>query len=310
MTVLVTGGSGFIGRAIVHALGTRGRTVRVADLRPFPDPAVPTVLGDLRQPEVLDRAVGTDLDGVIHLAALTGVVDSVHRPVEAFDTNVAVTAGLLERVRRQGIPRVLFASSNAVVGQVAAGSTLDENCALAPLTPYGATKAAAEMLLSGYGAAYGIATSVLRLSNVYGPGMGGKDSVVPRLLRAARERSIFRIYGDGSQVRDYLFIDDVVRAFLLAWDADAVGVLTVGSGVSTSLRKLLAMVEEATGNQVAVEHAPPRPGEMVAARVDPSRAQRLGLPPPTTLAEGLRLTWADAAGWPAPPALSRSGEPG
>ena len=184
--VLVTGGSGFIGRSVVAGLRGAGAQVRIADKVPpkgMPDD-VEVVLGDLLDPEVRDAAVTSDLAGIVHLAAVTSVLGSLADPAGVHEINVDVTAGLLELARRRGVARFVMASTNAVTGDIGTG-TIHEGLPLRPLTPYGATKAAAEMLLSGYAGGYGMITCALRLTNVYGPGMELKDSFVPRLMRAA-----------------------------------------------------------------------------------------------------------------------------
>ena len=147
--VLVTGGAGFIGRRVVHALLAEGHEVTVADLRAFGDPEVRSVTGDLCDPEVPERAVGPGTDVIIHLAAITSVLASVNDPVSTHRLNVDATARLLELARENEVGTFLLASTNAVVGNVGS-SVISEQTVLRPLTPYGATKAAAEMLVGAY----------------------------------------------------------------------------------------------------------------------------------------------------------------
>jgi len=173
--VLVTGGSGFVGRSVVAELQRLGVDVVVADLDPFPGEGVTLVQGDLRDPAVRDRAVTPDLTGIVHLAAITSVLRSAEQPQETFANNVELTQGLLELARQRDTGPFVLASTNAVVGNVGT-STITEQSPLRPLTPYGATKAACEMLLSGYAGAYGMTTCALRFTNIYGPGMAAKDS--------------------------------------------------------------------------------------------------------------------------------------
>ena len=142
--VLVTGGSGFIGRRVVRALLATGAAVTVADKRPFPDDTVEMVLGDLRDPALAARAVRPGTDVIIHLAAVTRVLDSIADPVGTYRTNVDATAHLLEQARTREVATFLLASTNAVTGDVGR-ATITEDIALRPLTPYGATKAAGEI---------------------------------------------------------------------------------------------------------------------------------------------------------------------
>src|SRR5271166_2722954 len=216
--VLVTGGSGFIGRRLVAALVAAGAEVTVADLKPFAGSGtqVQAVAGDLFDPEVADQAVPPGTDTIIHLAARTSVLESVKDPGTTYRNNVAVTAGLLELARKRGVRTFLFASTNAVVGNVG-GAVITEQAPLRPLTPYGATKAASEMLINCYAAAYGVRGVALRFSNVYGPGMQHKDSFIPRLMRAARDGTGVKVRGDGTMIRDVIHVDDVLSGIFAAW---------------------------------------------------------------------------------------------
>lgn len=293
--LLVTGGSGFIGTNVVTALRVAGADVSVVDREPFPDPEVPTVVGDLTAPATRDAAVTGDLDGIVHLAAVTSVLKSMEDPAGTYQGNVAVTQELLELARLRGVELFVMASTNAVVGDVG-GTTITEDIPLRPLTPYGASKAAAEMLLSGYAGSYDMTTCALRLTNVYGPGMGHKDSFVPRLMRAARSGEGVRVYGDGSQRRDFVHVDDVVQGLLAAWETRHIGPVIIGSGQSVSVLELIHAVRTVTGMPVPAEHIPAQAGEMPAVIVDIARARALGYRPSVTLEDGLHTVWEDWGG--------------
>ncbi|HEY7486065.1 MAG TPA: NAD-dependent epimerase/dehydratase family protein [Streptosporangiaceae bacterium] len=290
--VLITGGSGFIGRRMVTALRAAGAEITVADADPHPD--AESIVGDLRDPAARAAAVAPGLDAVVHLAAVTSVLRSVEDPAGVYRMNVEVTADLLERARAHGVSRFLLASTNAVTGDVGA-TPISELTPPRPLTPYGATKAAAEMLLSAYGGVYGMRACALRFANVYGPGMRHKDSFVPRLMRAAASGTGVRVYGDGTQLRDYVHVDDVVQALLLAWRTDHRGPLVVGSGRSTSVNDLIGAARAVTGAPIPVEHTPPKPGEMPAVVLDISAARALGYEPRHDLASGLATVWPEFA---------------
>jgi UDP-glucose 4-epimerase len=293
--VLVTGGAGFIGRHVVATLRAAGAYVRVVDLNLHPDPAVEVVRGDIAEPGVLKEAFAGGFDAVVHLAAVTSVLRSLEHPELTYRTNVAATAGLLEVARHAGVSALAFASTNAVTGPLR-GPAIDESATLEPLTPYGATKAAAEMLMSAYTAAYGVRCACLRLTNVYGPGMQAKDSIVARLMRAIRLGRTFEIYGDGRQVRDYVHTADVVTAFALALTSeDWRGPVVIGSGKSLSVLDVVDQVRQTTQAKLDVRHGPAKPGEMPAVIVDPSRARALGFSARYTFAEGLEGVWQDWA---------------
>jgi len=294
--VLVTGGAGFIGRRVVRALLADGHEVTVADLRAFPDTAVRSVIGDLCDREVPARAVRPGTDVIIHLAAITSVLASVQDPVSTHRLNVDVTARLLELARENEVETFLLASTNAVVGSgSAAGEVITERTVLRPLTPYGATKAAAEMLLGSYANCYGITGTALRFSNVYGPGMAEKDSFIPRLMRAARDGEGVQVRGDGGMLRDVVHVDDIVQGILVAWRARHNGPLILGAGTSVSVNDMVATARRVTGTPIPAEHVPVGNGEMPAVVLDISAATALGYQPAYDLESGMATVWPDFA---------------
>ena len=293
LNVLVTGGSGFIGRHVVAALQANGHRVTVVDRVQFPDDAVPCVTGELEDPAVRERAVEAGTDAIVHLAAETSVLGSMEKPALVHRVNVDVTAALLELAREREVGAFVMASTNAVVGEI--DGTMTELAPLAPLTPYGATKAAGEMLMSGYAGAYGIRTPALRLTNVYGPGMQHKDSFVPRMLRAAATGEGVQVYGDGLQRRDLVHVADVAQAFVLAAEGWPSGPVIIGSGVSPTVLDVFEAAREATGRPIEAVHVEAKPGEMRAVLLDTALARSRGWAPRLSLAEGLRAAWADFA---------------
>jgi UDP-glucose 4-epimerase len=292
--IVVTGGSGFIGTAVVRALRAAGAAVTVFDLRPWPDDdaGVTSVVGDLDDDDALRAAVTDGVTGIVHLAARTSVLESVTDPAGFYRANVTATANLLDLARQRGVERFVMASTNAVVGD-AGGATITEETPLRPLSPYGATKAAGEMLLHCYAGSYDMATCALRLTNVYGPGMRHKDSFVPRLMRAAASGQGVVVYGDGEQRRDLVHVDDVVRGLLVAWRARHTGSVIIGSGHSVSVNEMITTACAVTGAPIPVEYVPARTGEMPAVIVDIGRARSLGYQPRVELADGMASVWSE-----------------
>jgi UDP-glucose 4-epimerase len=290
--VLVTGGAGFIGRRVVRALLAEGHQVTVADLRAFPDPEVRSVIGDLCDPDGAARAVRPGTDVIIHLAAVTSVLASVQDPVSTHRLNVDATARLLESARENEVGTFLLASTNAVTGNVGR-AVISEQTVLRPLTPYGGTKAAAEMLLGAYASSYGVTGAALRFSNVYGPGMAEKDSFIPRLMRAARDGEGVQVRGDGDMLRDVVHVDDVVQGVLAAWRARHTGPLILGSGRSVTVNEMVATARRVTGAPIPVEHVPVPNGEMPAVVLDISAARAIGYAPRVDLESGMATVWPD-----------------
>ncbi len=311
--VLVTGGAGFIGRRLVRALLAAGHEVTVADLRRFPTdgdstpdavpPAVRNVTGDLCDPEVAARAVTDDTVAIIHLAAVTSVLLSIDDPVHVHMVNVDVTARLLELAREHSVESFVLASTNAVTGNVGQ-AVITEQTVLRPLTPYGATKAAGEMLVGAYTNCYGIKGCSLRFSNVYGPGMAEKDSFIPRLMRAARDADGVQVRGDGSMLRDVVHVDDIVAGIFVAWHAGHTGPLILANGRSVTVMEMVQAARRVTGAPIPISNVPVGPGEMPAVVVDVSAARALGYQPTMDLDAGLATVWPefDPARAPSPAA--------
>lgn len=293
MRVLVTGGSGFLGHHVVRHLLAQGDHPIVADLVPFPfEPSdVEQVTGDLRVQATVDACFARGVDAVIHLAAITSVLKSINDPDGVFESNVVMTHRLLEACRHHGADRFVFASTNAVVGDIGF-ATITEDLPVRPLTPYGATKAAAEMLLSAYGASYGITTVSNRFTNIYGAEMQLKDSIIARMMKAAMAGTGIEIYGDGTQVRDYVYVDDAVASLLLGLRLEHPETFIVGAGHSLSINALHQMTCEATGIAIPAVHVDPKPGEMPAVIVDIAKGATLGYAPSRSLEQGLADTWA------------------
>ncbi len=297
MRVLVTGGAGFIGANLVHQLGTaQGYRVRVLDDLSVgqPTPDLPSS-ADFRRADFTNReAVApclADIDAVVHLAALSGVIDSIADPRPSFAVNVMGTFQLLELARSAGVRRFVNASTGgALLGDVP--PPIDESMAPSPLSPYGASKLAVEGYCSAFSGAYGLPCLTLRFSNVYGPRSGHKKSAVATFIKRALLGEPLTIYGDGSQRRDYLYVGDLARAIAAALDGNAVGVYQLGSGRPTSLEQLIASLEAVAGCRLPVRFEAARRGEVHSTWCAVDKARReLGFTAPTTLAEGLAATW-------------------
>ncbi len=290
--VLVTGGSGFIGSHLVTMALEYSKSVTVVDLQPRSHPDVKHVVADISDQNSLHSMLPHNFDTIFHLAARTSVLQSMNDPQGVFDTNVIGTQNLLELARLRSVKRILLASTNAVVGNIVDGNIV-ESSPMRPLTPYGSTKAAAEVLSNAYGASYQISAVHLRLTNVYGEGMAKKDSIVPRLMGAAMGLSKFSIYGDGEQYRDYVYVKDVARAFMHLADTDYQGPVIIGSGRSITVNSLIKKISQATGTNIPFDKAPAKPGEMRGVSVDNSLAKSLGIMTDTDIDDGLARTWKD-----------------
>jgi UDP-glucose 4-epimerase len=255
---------------------------------------VRTFVGDLCDPDAAARAVQPGTDVIMHLAAVTSVLASVQDPVSTHLLNVDATARLLELGRENEVGTFLLASTNAVVGNVGS-AVINEQIVLRPLTPYGATKAAGEMLLGSYASCYGITGASLRFSNVYGPGMTEKDSFIPRLMRAARDGEGVKVRGDGTMLRDVVHVDDIVQGTLAAWRSGHNGPLILGAGRSVTVNEMVTIARQVTGAPIPAETVPVPRGEMPAVVLDISAARAIGYEPAHTLETGMATVWPDFA---------------
>lgn len=298
MRVLVTGGCGFVGANLVPRLAAAGWQVRVLDNEilgrrdHLDDFAGEFVHGDIRDPAALDVALD-GVDAVVHLAADTRVIESIADPAFNFDVNVVGSFRLMEAMRARGIRRLVNASTGgAIIGD--ATPPVHEAMVPNPIAPYGATKLAVEGLCSAWSGSYGFSALSLRFANVYGPRSYHKGSVVAAFFRRIAEGQPLIVHGDGEQVRDFVFVDDLCDGIMCGISHERSGVLQLGSGVPVSVNALIdAMRQVVAPERIDVEYRPARTGEIERTWCDVSRARAaLGYAPDTSLTDGLARTWA------------------
>ncbi len=293
---LVTGGAGFIGSHVVDALLARGDEVVVVDSlatgkRENVAAGAELQVRDIREP-LDDLFAGFEPEAVFHLAAQADVRVSVEHPAEDGLTNVIGTIRVLEAAHLHGNGQIVFSSTGgAMYGECDAPAT--ESKPPAPLSPYGVAKLAGEEYLRGFNRLYGSKHISLRYGNVYGPRQDprGEAGVVAIFLGAAATGEQPRIFGDGSQTRDYVYVGDAARAAVAALGHEG-GVFNIGTGRETSVTELWARCREVTGANLDALSEPPRPGELQRSALDPSRAEsELRFQAFVELDEGLRATW-------------------
>ncbi|SNS06952.1 NAD-dependent epimerase/dehydratase family protein [Actinomadura mexicana] len=300
MLTLVTGAAGFIGSHLVDRLLADGHeVVGVDDMSSGANvrSGVEFWEMDVADPALGERAAVRRPEVVFHLAAQVSVRVSVGDPLGDARTNVAGTANVLEAARAGGARKVVFTSSCAVYG-VPDALPVPPDAELRPASPYAASKVAGEVYAGMYRRLHGIDFTTLTLANVYGPrqtpeGEAGVVSIFTDALLSGRPT---RVFGDGAQTRDYVYVGDVVDAFARAAGEAGGGLrLNVGTGLQTTDRELHALVAEAAGAPDAPEFAPPRLGDLPAMAIEPRRTREaLGWEPAVSLPEGLAETvaWA------------------
>ncbi len=300
MRSIVTGGAGFIGSHLADELLARGDEVHVIDdlsngRRENVAAGATLHEQDVREP--LDAiAAAVEPDVIFHLAAQADVRVSVDDPAGDASVNVLGTINVLEAARKHNA-RVIFASTGgAIYGECTRPAREDDP--RQPLSPYGAAKLAGEEYLAMFSRLYGAQHVALRFSNVYGPRQNpdGEAGVVAIFLGNLRKGEPCRIFGAGDQIRDYVFVGDVVRAVVAALRKPAGGVVNVGTGTETSVSELYEACRAVAGSDAEAVHEPARPGELARSVLDMSLAEReLGFKPETTLAAGIAATWAHIA---------------
>jgi UDP-glucose 4-epimerase len=296
MRCLVTGGAGFIGAALSHRLVQDGHQVRVLDDLSAGDPGHLPAEASFTRGDVRDRpklwTLMQHVDCVFHLAARISVQESVLYPREYNDVNVGGTVSLAEAVRDAGVPRVVFASSATVYGQQET-QPVRESARTHPSVPYAVSKLAAEHYLFALGELCKFDTIVLRIFNAYGPGQRlppAHAPVVPLFTRSILNGTSLVLHGDGSQTRDFVYIDDVVDALVAAAGVSSGTrtVINVGSGVETSIRELVTTLGAVTGQPPDTIFNPQQRGGLGRLVADLSLAEHLlGYQPKVSLAEGL-----------------------
>lgn len=319
---LITGGCGFIGTNLVKNLvdeyghfirvldnlsvGTREDLSRVCDFNEL-EPAslspqssvlspdhVELIAGDILDADLALRAA-QGMDVIIHLAASTGVDQSIKDPRKDCKTNVIGTLNYLEAARHNDVKRFIFASSGAPVGEC--DPPIHEEVVPHPVSPYGASKLAGEAYCSAYFRTYGIDTVVLRFGNVYGTLSSHKNSVVAKFIRQALQGEILEIYGDGNQTRDFIYLDDLIRAIRSAANVDGIGgeIFQIATGSESSISELVKELDpilSAAGiNGLKVINTKPRQGDVRRNYSDTSKAlQLLGWRAKVRLRDGLEKT--------------------
>ena len=322
MNWLITGGCGFIGSALIKdLLADAGAAIRIVDnflvgtredlakacVFTERDPArqdtwgthfikdrVELIPGDILDDTLACKLAG-DMDVIVHLAANTGVGPSVEDPRADCMSNVIGILNYLEAARHAGCKRFVFASSGATVGEC--DPPLHEEMPAHPVSPYGASKLAGEAYCSAYKRSFGIDAVALRFSNVYGPLSSHKNSLVARCIRRVMQGLPIEIYGDGSNTRDFLYIEDLVRAIRAAASVSGIGgeVFQIATNEETSVSELVSMLkpvlEKAGFTNIAIEHTGKRTGDVGRNFADTRKAERLlGWKPRMGIEEGLVRT--------------------
>jgi UDP-glucose 4-epimerase len=296
-SAIVTGGAGFIGSHVVDALLADGYRVTVVDDLSTGDARRVADEADLRELDIVDRpaleAVVTEVQpqAIFHLAAQASVVASVEDPRRDCEVNVAGTLNVVDVAGGVGAPVVFTSTGGALYGDAAPMPTSEDQIP-APLSPYGASKWAAEAYVNTWSLSSGVPHAVCRLGNVYGPRQSphGEAGVVAIFTHHLHTGQAPKLYGQGKPTRDYVYVADVVSALLAA--AGKAGTYNIATSVETDVSTIWRELSSAAGKDIEPELADLRPGELQHSRLDITRAEReLGWRPQVPISEGLHLTY-------------------
>ncbi len=300
MKALITGGAGFIGSHLVEKLVGKGWTVRVLDDLSNGRTAnldstsgkFEFLEGSITDKSVVEKAV-SGIDCIFHEAALVSVAESVTNPEKTREVNVEGTRNILEAALASGVSRVVFASSAAVYGD--ANPPIPEDAALNPLSPYGESKAEGEKLMKEF-SGKGLETVMLRYFNVYGPRQDPKSpysGVITRFINKMLAGENPAIYGDGNQTRDFIYVEDVMEANVLAAEKSGISgeSFNIGTGLPVTVNQLEGLLSELTDYGGEPEYAEKREGDIYDSYADVSKAEKiLGFKASVPFEEGLRKT--------------------
>jgi UDP-glucuronate 4-epimerase len=313
MKVLVTGGAGFIGSHFVEKCLALGHHVAgLDDFNDFYDPAIKraNISGfindvllyeiDIRDGAAVRRVVKDGrFDTIVHLAARAGVRPSIKDPKLYLDTNITGTWNLLEAAKQSGVACFICASSSSVYGVLKTAPFREDMALTATISPYAATKLAAEQLCSNYAHLYGLRTINLRFFTVYGPRQR-PDLAIHSFTKSINAGHPIHQFGDGSTRRDYTYIDDILQGVTacLTYDGPLCEVFNLGESQTTTLRDLIAAIERALGKKAIIKQLPEQPGDVPLTYADITKARtQLGYNPHTQIADGIPkfVEWFRAA---------------
>jgi UDP-glucuronate 4-epimerase len=306
-SILVTGGAGFIGSHLCGRLLREGYTVICLDnFDSFYDPNIKIkniegmgkkfpnqfelITGDIRNYEHLTETFKKNrIDSVVHLAARAGVRPSINNPLLYQDVNIRGTIVLLEACKEFGIKDFIFASSSSVYGENQRVPFSEEDLDIQPISPYGATKRAGELLCYSHHYLYGMNIACLRIFTAYGPRQR-PEMAIHKFTRLIDQGENIPIYGDGSSRRDYTYIDDLIEGILAVMHHHkGFEIYNLGESQTTSLKELIRLIEEAFGKKANVKMLEPQPGDVSITYADISRAERkLGYHPKIKIEEGIK----------------------
>jgi UDP-glucuronate 4-epimerase len=318
MKVLITGAAGFIGSHLCERLLTDGsEVVGVDNFDDFYDPQIKRrnirtclknknfhlIKADIRDSVTMDRTIGNGIEIIVHLAARAGVQPSIDQPLLYADVNINGTMALLKAAKKHKTPSFIFGSSSSVYGNNKKVPFSEDDCVDFPISPYAATKKAGELICHTYHHLYNIPITCLRFFTVYGPRQR-PDLAIHKFAKLIEQDKSIPVYGDGSMMRDFTYIDDIIDGTVAAINrvtsnesratSHEFNIYNLGQSRPITVNDLITEIEKALGKKAIRQYLPPQPGDVERTYADVTKAAReLGYNPSTTIQQGLAkfITW-------------------
>ena len=303
MKALITGAAGFIGSHLSERLLADGWTVvGVDNFDDFYDPQIKRrninnclksekfhlIEADIRDGDAMGKIIGRDVQIIVHMAAKAGVRPSIDQPLLYADVNVNGTMVLLELAKKHGIDKFIFGSSSSIYGNNEKVPFSEEDNVDFPISPYAATKKAGELICHTYHYLYGISVTCLRFFTVYGPRQR-PDLAIHKFAKLIEQGKPIPIYGDGTMMRDFTYIDDIINGIVAAMTrCDGFNIYNLGESQPITVNDLIAEIEKALDKKAVRKYLPPQPGDVEGTYADVTKAIRdLGYNPSTSIRDGL-----------------------
>lgn len=306
MHILITGGAGFIGSTLADKLLKEGHTIIVVDnFNDYYDVKLKKqnvanqkrnknytlYKGDICDRKLIDKIFKKEqIDVVVHIAARAGVRPSLEDPLEYVRSNIEGTVNILENMKKHGVKKLVFASSSSVYGNCTAEKFSEDLKVTEPISPYAATKSSCEQFIYTYSKLYGINAVCLRFFTVYGPKQR-PDLAIRKFIELIEQEKPIPVYGDGTTMRDYTFIDDIISGICAAIDYDKTPyeIINLGGGSPVTLNQMIETIEKVLGKKAIIDRQPTQPGDVNKTVSDITKANALlGYSPKTSFNDGIR----------------------
>ncbi len=306
MQILITGGAGFIGSNLADRLLEKGHKIIVVDnfndyysplikennvKNNLDNPNYKLYRGDICDKNLIEQIFNeNNINSVVHIAARAGVRPSLENPLEYVKTNIEGTVNILEQMKTNDVKKIVFASSSSVYGNCEAEKFSEELEVTEPISPYAATKLACEQMLYTYSKLYNIKVVALRLFTVYGPRQR-PDLAIRKFIELIEKDEEIPVYGDGTTMRDYTYVDDIVSGFVsaLEYDKTPYEIINIGGGSPVTLTEMIETIEKVLGKKAKIKRLDNQPGDVEKTVSDIQKARiLLGYIPKTTFESGIR----------------------